>query len=118
MTSQKHIALVFNLRGRTHDGQLDWEESALPGAFEVAFSNYTIRISQDNDGYEVSILDKVGRLIESFSDVNVPDTAWMPGETSYGVFSEVYEMARRISYGVEQALNEILEELDKKDVPF
>lgn len=118
MTSQKHIALVRHLRGKSLEGQLEWEESALGGAFEVALSNYTIRISPENEDYRVSILNREGKFIESFTDVDMRGTTWEGGRTTFQVFEEIYEVARRISFGVEEALNDILEELEKGKIPF
>lgn len=117
MASEKHIALVSQLLRQTHDGKLEWEESALSGAFEVAFANYSIRMYQDNADYWLGILDKTGRLIESFSDVDVRDAEWEAGN-SYAAFQKLYTMARRVALGAEKALNELLEELDKNDIPF
>ena len=116
MTSQKHEALVAHLQRKSHDGQLEWEESALGDAFEVALANYTIRIEVEGNDYKVSILDKEGRVIESFTDVDLDgrDSQETP---YYRVMKEVYGMARRIAMGVDRVLNDILAELEKEDLP-
>ena len=118
MANPKQMALIQHLHERSLDGTLEWTDSIIRSAFEVSLSNYTIRVSMENDDYRVNILDGQGRTVESFTDVDLDKGAGELTHRYYKMLSEIYDMARRIAYGVDEALNNILDELKKGKIPF
>ena len=118
MANPKQMAIVQHLHERSLDGTLEWTDSIIRGAFEVSLSNYTIRVSVENEDYRVSIVDGQGTTVESFTDVDLDRGAGATNQGYYKMLSEIYDMARRIAYGVDEALNSILAELKKGKMPF
>ena len=118
MANPKQIALIHHLHERSLDGTLEWTDSLVRNAFEVSLSNYTIRVSTEDADYRVSIIDGFGRIVESFTDVDLDGEPAARTHTYYKMLSEIYDMARRIAYGVDEALDYILDELKKGKGPF
>ncbi|MBM4326836.1 MAG: hypothetical protein FJ118_06690 [Deltaproteobacteria bacterium] len=107
---RKFKELVMKLHARTQQGEIPWETTAGPDTFQVAFPDYSVSLSLDEDGWKVtyvlSIRNDQGNIIEVIrSD--------MEGEISdeYGLqkaMKELYEQARRQALGVEKAIDDLL----------
>lgn len=82
--------------------------------------NYAVILSEDvltddRVDYVVELMNADGRIIDRFSDVTLEGTDPSPGGGHPNHFvrmRELYETARRQAFGVDQALDEILKELD------
>jgi hypothetical protein len=115
--AEKYQKLVERLVHKTDAHELDWKEkeTAEPDSFQVSFANYSIILSElyprggDTPDYIVSILNSEGTLIEPFSDVFMLNAT---GGDYYSILSGLYRDARRKALGVDNALDEILNELD------
>ena len=118
MTMEKHLALVSELHEGTQEGILEWSSTLRPDAFEVPFANYTVRISADEQDYRISVVDAIGRIIESFTHAEIATGPEAERQKYYKMLEEIYEMARRKAYGVDEALNDILEEIRKTKTPI
>jgi hypothetical protein len=98
-----------------------WEETADEGVYQAAFPNYTIRLSSRWNGemegldYFMRLYNENGTLIEEISDEDFHAIDKDAG--TYKFLAETYESARRIAMGVEQALDDLLRELDD-NLPF
>lgn len=117
----KRILLLQQLRRRTLEGTLNWEETADDGAYQATFSNYGVRIrtmwnrEHDSPDYQLELYNSNGHLIEEISSDALHEVD--PKAGAYQIMAQMFETARRIAMGVEQALDEILQELDD-NLPF
>lgn len=118
MSYPKFAMLVRKLHEKTIGAELEWEPTDEDGVFQVAFPEFTIRVSMhqvsDVDVYYlISIHDSRGNLIEQVNDEqlkeDIPD--------SYVLMKAMYEAARRKALGVDEALDNILSQLEE-DLPF
>ena len=127
MAYRKLAKLALGLYRETVDGRVDWEETTSSGVYQASFSNYAVTISlqesQDDEenNVRISIYNSEASMIESFSD-SALDCDWFfemdVTETPFKIMYELYEIARRTALGSEQAVNEILKELEDDDLPF
>ena len=95
----------------TLSGNLEWELTEKDNVFQTSFPNFSLRIYRQADDYVISIFNSEGVLFESATDPQLSDFI---GD-SFNRMRALHEAARGYSLGVEQALDEILTELDKKD---
>lgn len=120
MSYEKLVKLIILLDKNTSSGDVQWEESTKSNAFETSFPNYTVMIRQDRDimdeeSYRILIIDNQGDVVE---EATYQDFQGML-DGSYGIMKRIYEIARRQAKGVEQALDDILSNLnDPDDVPW
>ncbi|WP_116817757.1 hypothetical protein [Pseudomonas syringae] len=123
MADEKLIKLVTELNKQTSAGKVAWESTDLVGVFQVSYPNYSIRISSrernDVEDVFITIINSVGDVVESFSDVTLSSDF----SSAYRLMSNTYFEARRIAMGVNAALDEILAELglnseEDEDIPF
>jgi hypothetical protein len=112
----KYQRLVALLIKRTKAGSAHWEPTAGQGMFALSLPDYSVRISkvenEQEDGIDdvfFQIVNSNGAVIDSFRDVDVV----LENELTYRDMESLYENARRIAFGVDQALDKLLEELDK-----
>ncbi|WP_440058761.1 hypothetical protein [Pseudomonas fragariae (ex Marin et al. 2024)] len=120
MADDKLVKLVKGLDKQTAAGKINWESSDRVGVFQVSYPNYSIRIGvKDRGGAEdvwISIIDNIGDVVESFTDVTLNE---MPN--AFGVMSNIYVEARRVAMGVNAALDELLNDIgvaDDKEVDW
>lgn len=126
MAHDKLAILVRKLHQRTIEGRLEWEVTATSGVYQTSFANYSINISkqqsqeryapEDAEDVRLSILNDEGAELESFLDVDLPDSEFEDsvGQSAraYRIMSETYDSARRYALGSEQAIDEILLDLE------
>jgi hypothetical protein len=114
--------LIRRLHQRTLKGTIHWEETSKPGKFQMAFPGYTINIftkpnieNPDAIDYQLQIYNDAGNLVEEVSDIDFDDK-----EYGLKLMSEMYETARRIASGTEQAIDTLLLNLGDADddIPF
>lgn len=115
----KHRQLVDQLHTRTKEGEVAWEGVDFSGQFQAVFPRFTLRLKQvepatASANYLVTIHDEEGEVLEEFSDTDLSDDR---DEQKYyrQQLKETFEIARRTAMGVEEALDHILEELEKSD---
>ncbi len=120
MADDKLVKLVKGLDKQTAAGKINWESSDRVGVFQVSYPNYSIRIGikdrGDAEDVWISIIDNIGDVVESFTDVTLNE---MPN--AFGVMSNIYVEARRVAMGVNAALDELLNDIgvaDDKEVDW
>ena len=123
MASYKKLAeLVYRLHQKTTMGEINWEGTVTPGVYQASFSDYSIQISlrpsEESRGAKdvvISVFGDDGNEIESFTDPDI-QSEWLEefSHTAmpYPIMHETYEIARRLALGTEQAINQILSELE------
>ena len=127
MAYQKLAVLTNALYKRTLSGKIEWKETALDDVYQTSLANYSVSISLveaqrgGDPDVRISIFNDEGELIESFSDEDL-SPEWLSDLNvripPYRLMLGIYESARRIALGSEQAINDILEELDDDDLLF
>ena len=117
MAYRKLAELVDKLLRQTLQNEVKWEETAKPGIYQAAFVNFSVHISKsqsssDVTDYLISIFNEDGSEVETFDDNDLRE---FDSETGYyEKMKELYETARRMALGTENAINKILSILDKK----
>jgi hypothetical protein len=118
MSYQKVADLIMKLRNKTTHGEVKWEATSTEGIYQTILAGYAIRISKTNEG-EIGIILQIynedGELIEQVNDRELLN---LLGYKSFEIMFELFETARRIAMGTEQAVNKILDVLGEDDVPF
>lgn len=114
---EKEIELMKRLYARTGQGAINWHRTDQEEVYQAQFPEYDMQIFQrwpdeNEDAYDtyLSILDKDGVLMESFSDTMISQSESI-GSDAFLFMRELFLMARRISLGVEQALDKLIEYL-------
>ena len=114
MADDKLVKLVKGLDKQTAAGKINWESSDRVGVFQVSYPNFSIRIGikdrGDAEDVWISIIDNIGDVVESFTDVTLNE---MPN--AFGVMSNIYVEARRVAMGVNAALDELLNDIGVAD---
>jgi hypothetical protein len=124
MTNPKHLQLVEKLYKLTTSEALEWTETSRDNTFAVSFPNHTVSVAEVEPAEEVhapdepmdylfTIINQQGKVIESFRDTDAGQS--VPGPERQAFFDRVkvlYEMARRKALGTDQAIDDVLKELD------
>lgn len=117
MSYQKLVKLVFKVAQATSAGSLSWKETEQDDIFQVSFSSSSVRIGgrkskidPSASEYYLKVFNSIGEEIEDIGDEDGSDD--QERADLYVALKETYETARRQSSGVDQALDEILEELN------
>jgi len=115
-TDEKLHALAERLLNKTLEGSLVWEKTVTANAFQAAFPASTIKIAEyssdepdEGPYYELSIHNEKGRQIENTTDHALEKIS---GGKSFGIFSNLYREARRRALGVDEALDDLLGQLN------
>ena len=115
MSDEKFAKLIRRLSEKTQGGQLDWEATAQEDTFSVSFANYSVHISyderEDNQYFMITIVDSAGNTIDQVDDSNFSSSDFS-GENPEEFLRSIYSQARKIAMGVDEALDDILEEID------
>lgn len=121
----KQAKLMERLFQLTQSKRLDWQVDPFDDEVSCLFSTHKIVINdrRDSDGspyVHVSIKNLSGSDVDSFTDNDLSEaTPAIPGVDSYWkLMNELLRMARRQSKGADEAIDNILGELDDKEVPF
>lgn len=112
-------------------GMVKWEPTADENVFKVTFSKYIVTISkhterdieenkfsydeEDSSYYVLSLYNIKEILIDRISDTDLVDQI----EDAHSYFKGIYDSARRISMGIDEVIEELIDELgeDGKKVP-
>jgi hypothetical protein len=121
MSITKMASLVEKLNNLTNNGKIEWEETTKSNIFQSSFANYSIRIygkeRLDTDSNEVvidyylDIVNSDGKMLESINDLQLHDQI----KDAYLKMKNIFEAARGYALGSEQALDNIIKELDFKE---
>lgn len=122
MSYQKLATLLTVLSEKTESGRIEWEESARSNSYETSFPNYSVVLSHrpssvSEDDYVLYVVDARGDVVEEAADYDFREFM----ENPYSRMKELYETARRQAKGVDQALDEILKDLNSDfddEIPF
>ena len=103
MAADQVQRIVDRLLKKTTSRDLEWEKTANLGVFQVALTDYTVLIEHIEAGmYILTIVDGDGIVIEHVRPVDLAIGSEL---------SQIYDGARRTALNVEEALNDLLEEL-------
>ncbi len=112
---EKLWKLVQLLDERTEANTVAWEAIPNKKAFQTAFPNSAVRITEvdteESPDYVISVFNESGTLIERASDVDI-GTA-IPNTKSFAKMADLYKRARRGALGVDRALDHLLESLSE-----
>jgi hypothetical protein len=109
---EKLAALLQRIYDKTVKGELRWEPTANGNAFTVAFARFSLsleRVSETDDlmGYILlRISNDRGQTIEEF-------TEGQAAQIGFAHMNELFDRARRIAMDLDEALDELLSELDE-----
>jgi hypothetical protein len=118
MAAGKYEALLSRLVSKTNHNELDWRESPSADTFQTSFANYSVTISETEGrrgqiDYVVSLINSEGVVVDNISDTDLDSGS---GDTYFfQMLRGLYQAARRRALGVDNALDEILKELDDAD---
>lgn len=117
MSNEKLIGLVKRLNLSTAEGTINWGVTEKSGVFQSSLAGYAVRLdarkSRSLSGeieYFITILDPFGDVVEEMGDEET--------EGQFLVMKNLYESARRTALGVDKAIDDILRDLDKRDMEF
>jgi hypothetical protein len=111
MADNKLTKILMELVQKTDKGSLAWEPTAEEGVYQVSFPRFTVQLSPNGPDIVLSILNSEGTIIEEAADAEFSDHIPAP----YQTMKKLYANARRQALGVDAALDELLDELSKKD---
>ncbi len=115
MSMEKLASLVTKLLLLTDKQKLQWEQTESSSVFQVSFPEYSIRIfprqGREGTDYHIAVLNSDGDVIDTASDVSLKEHL----TDSYEKMQYLHDAARRSAFGVDKALDNILESLDEKD---
>jgi hypothetical protein len=118
MVDDRIARLVSRLHRNTKNNKISWSVTADDEIFEAAFPRYALRIhageGRFSNMYFINILNEHGVSVENFSDADLTDRFFgtAPEQGWDGLMREIYEMARRQALGADQAIDDILVELE------
>src|SRR5271156_2447844 len=84
MATSKRVELADRLISKTEKGELEWQETANPDAFQVAFPNYSLLIgavqTEEGSQYDIviTLFNSAGNKIDEFSDVDLYNETHLP----------------------------------------
>jgi hypothetical protein len=110
MAFDKYKQLVDRLSQKTLNKELTWKESAQANAFQVSFTNYSVSFSEQGAGpdYSIAIINSSGEVVDTFTDVDLDEGK---GTAYFRKMGDLFQTARRQALGVDQAIDEILDDL-------
>jgi hypothetical protein len=122
MNDEKLIELAKLVLQQSIHSNLSWEETADKNTYQATLSKFVIRIGSRSSKYDqgemdylFSLVNSDGVAIESFDDVQLSN--WIkkspiPSDVNgYVILQEIYKNAKRKALGVDEALNDVLKEL-------
>jgi len=124
MSSLKSKALIIRLLDRTNEGKVEWEETDIEGVYQASFRSHSVQIARkpargDPEGAEdivLAVYNQEGKLIDEIGDPDLVQFG-LSTQEAFQLMSKLYETARRYAMGVEQAIDNLLQELND-DIPF
>ena len=118
MADSRQTRLIEYLLTLSRKRELEWKEAVFPDAFETSFPSYSLLIGteegRNGTDYYIFIVGANGEIVDRFTDVDISQSS--EGFDAFSKMREIHDSARRIAKGADKALDEILGELEKKDV--
>ena len=117
MTKYQRLAAL--LIKKTEEGTASWEPTSREGVFALSLPDYSVWISmvrgEDQDQQDVlfQIVNSGGAVIDRIRDVDIVDDHIADKPGFFKAIERLYEDARRQAFGVDKALDKLLEELGK-----
>jgi len=114
MNEQKFVTLIDDLFDKTSSGKMSWETTLSKNVFQTNFPQYSIAVGQESHYSDevgdylvvfMEIRDSKGEVVDHVSD-NVTDPI-------YRTLYKLYQEARRVAKGADQAIDYLLSELQR-----
>lgn len=123
---ERELSVVQTLHKRTTEGKVEWEESTQARAFQADFGPFGLIIREtpdpdypDEPDYSLTIVRKAtNTAIETISNRTLRplmDRTTDDGLNPYNVLRDTYKMARRTALKVDEALENLLQELEEPE---
>jgi hypothetical protein len=118
--ASKVVELLRRLTLGTEEGRVRWEATARPDTFQATFPRYSVTIRSDEDPeswretFEFAILNQEGSVMEKAT----PGSLSTEDATSLATLQTLFTAARRNAMGLNEALDEIMEDLPEEKPPF
>jgi hypothetical protein len=117
----KTATFILRLYLATKNDRIKWEKTVEDNTFQTSFANYSLKINMwdsDDSGYiyVLSIVNSDGIEIARIMPEDVSNFTFEK-KTSVAVFRDIYEKARRTALGIEKALDDLIESLNKVNKP-
>jgi hypothetical protein len=105
----------------TLDDKVQWDKALADDTYQTSFDNYSVRISKwcyppNEEEYFITIIDTEGEEIARIGPADL-DNVTYNGKSPWQAFRELFEKVRRTALGVEKALDDLLQSLDKLRTP-
>ena len=115
--NEKAKALVERVIAKTKDRALRWERTAEDAMFMTVLGSYTLTFFKTkragDDVYSLALHDGEGNIIDSFDDETFEHPSAASKQNSmYRRLEQAYGLARRQAMGVDQALDDVLKQLE------
>jgi hypothetical protein len=112
MADKRLLELANLIYEKTRTGEITWEKTTFPEGFQTSFPKYSVVIRKPSSSPlpRLFLYNGKGELIEEFSSGVMVQVS---GAGGVRLMDELYELARRRAMGVDQALDELLSELQK-----
>lgn len=109
MVTEKVLSLLKMLRDKTVKGTLKWKQSMNGNSFETSLPNSTLSFTQDIErNIFFNIYNEDGVLLQSISDNDISGQV----DGSYQFMLSLYENAKASALHVDEALDQIIDELN------
>ena len=126
MIEKKFVALIQRLHKKTTEGSVQWERSFVEDkAFTTTMGRFSLSLRPrgdpdypDQPDYILRIHSQDDTVIEEISNVTLRGVSEELNVNALQLLQETYTTARRQVLGVEGAVDSLLSELDKDDIPF
>jgi hypothetical protein len=123
MAYEKIIVLLKTIQQRTDQGRIVWAETSKSGIYQASFPKNQVWIGmrqgdeQQGVVYVFGIHNENGTLIEEITHEDVtPEMGG--GKEAFKFMKDLFEAARRRAMGVDQAIDDILSDLNPGNLPF
>ena len=116
--------LVGALLQKTGEGKVSWKPTVNDGEFLAGFKRYVVSIRQDSLRFEgepsqehlieLSLLNRAGKVMEEWASSAQGSISGPSLSDDYEYLYELFKLARRSAYNVEEGLDSLLKELESR----
>lgn len=112
MDLEKRARLVGVIFDKTKKGLLDWSPTADPDSFQISFATQSVVISHNGfeDEYYLGVYNSNAELIEQITPSEIKEYIQSPNS----LFQQLFENARSKALKVDDAIDNLLDELGIK----
>jgi hypothetical protein len=111
MADPKSLALVARLYRKTVDGKLTWEKTVDEDVFQTSLPKFSVRLFPREVDMVLQVYNDDGMLLVEVTDPELKGE-YIEGQGPYTVMVEMHKLARRNALGVDQALDNLLTQLE------